>query len=199
MAINLMSKQVLGLIVWMGVTFVAASLGAFASAKAGVFYQTLARPWWAPPAILFAPVWSVLYLLMAISAWLVWRERGFHAACIALLLFLFQLAANALWTWLFFQWHQGFFAFAEILVLWVIILVTLIAFWRVRPVAGALLIPYLLWVTFATALTFYIWKINPHILGYPLVQPDPTASVESLLQLSRFLGSMQSKTGCWAG
>jgi tryptophan-rich sensory protein len=160
-----MSKQVIGLIAWLGVTFAAASIGAFASAKAGVFYQALVRPGWAPPAFLFAPVWSMLYLLMAISAWLVWREQGFHASCIALSLFLFQLAANSLWTWLFFQWHQGFLAFAEILILWVIILVTLVAFWRVRPVAGALLIPYLVWVTFATALTFSVWKRNPHLLA----------------------------------
>ncbi len=158
-------KQVIGLLAWLGVTFVSALLGAIASVNAGAFYQHLARPAWAPPAFLFGPVWSVLYLLMGIAAWLVWRERGFHSSGAALWLFLVQLAANALWTWLFFQWHRGALAFAEIIFLWAIILGTIFTFWRIRPIAGALLLPYLAWVTFATALTYAIWKRNPHILA----------------------------------
>ena len=107
----------------------------------------------------------VLYALMAIAAWLVWRVGGFRTARFALTLFLVQLALNALWSWLFFAWQRGALAFADILVLWAAIVATLIAFWRIRPLAGALLVPYLLWVSFASALNFSIWQLNPRILG----------------------------------
>jgi tryptophan-rich sensory protein len=159
-----MPKQIVGLLGWLAISFTAAAVGGLASADAATFYRALARPAWAPPAWLFAPVWTLLYLLMAIGAWLVWRERGFRRASAALSLFLVQLAANALWTWLFFVWHRGAIAFAEILVLWVLILCTVIAFWRVRRLAGALLLPYLGWVTFASALSYSIWKSNPSLL-----------------------------------
>jgi len=159
------SSQLLGLLGWLGLTFAAAAIGGFASASAGDFYRQIVRPDWAPPGWLFGPVWSVLYLLMGIAAWLVWRARGFDGARAALSLFLVQLAANALWTWLFFAWRQGALAFAEILVLWALIVATTISFWRVRPLAGALLLPYLAWVSFACALTWATWKLNPLILG----------------------------------
>jgi tryptophan-rich sensory protein len=157
------SKQVLGLLGWLMLTFAAAAAGGVAAANAGAFYQELTRPAWAPPAWLFAPVWGLLYLLIGIAAWIVWRLRGFRGAGTALSLFLVQLAANALWTWLFFAWQRGTFAFAEILVLWTLILCTVVAFWRVRPLAGVLLFPYLAWVTFASALTFATWQLNPQI------------------------------------
>lgn len=159
------SKQALGLAGWLAVSFAAAATGGVASADAGSFYGQLVRPDWAPPASLFGPVWSVLYVLQGIAAWLVWRERRFGGARAALGLFGVQLAANALWTWLFFAWRQGALAFAEILVLWVLILATIVAFGRVRPLAGALLLPYLLWVSFATALTWSVWRLNPQLLG----------------------------------
>ena len=159
------SKQILGLVGWLVLTFAAAALGAIASVNAGAFYQQLARPGWAPPGWLFGPVWSVLYLMIGVAAWLVWRERGFRGAGMALTLFLIQLAANSLWTWLFFTWHQGALAFGEILILWALILGTVVAFWRARPLAGALLLPYLAWVTFASALTFATWRLNLHILA----------------------------------
>ena len=165
MAYNPMWKQLFGLLGWLAVTFAAAALGGFASATAGDFYQQLARPAWAPPSWLFAPAWTLLYILMGVSAWLVWRERGFRHARIALLLFLAQLAVNALWTWLFFVWRLGALALVEILLLWVLILCTVVAFWRVRPVAGALLLPYLAWVAFASALTYAVWQRNPALLG----------------------------------
>jgi benzodiazapine receptor len=107
----------------------------------------------------------VLYFLMGIAAWLVWRARGFSGACTALSLFVIQLAANALWTWLFFAWQQGALAFAEILALWILIAATTAAFWRVRPLAGALLLRYLTWAAFASVLTFATGQRNPHILG----------------------------------
>jgi tryptophan-rich sensory protein len=158
-------EQILGLAGWLIVVFVAAAIGAVASAQAGPFYSELVRPDWAPPASLFGPVWTVLYALMGIAAWLVWRERGFRDARLALGLFLVQLALNALWSWLFFGWHLGAWAFADIVVLWVLIVATVIAFWRIRPLAGALLVPYLLWVSFAAFLNHAVWRLNPLLLG----------------------------------
>ena len=165
MTLSPLARQVLGLIGWLGITFAAAAVGGLASADAGAFYRELIRPAWGPPSWLFAPVWSVLYLLMGIAAWLVWREHGISKAFVALCLFVTQLAANALWTWLFFVWRLGALAFVEILALCVLILCTVVAFWRVRAVAGALLLPYLAWVTFACALTYSVWKSNPGVLG----------------------------------
>ena len=157
--------QILGLAGWLALSFLAAAAGGIASANADGFYVQLARPAWAPPPWLFGPVWTVLYVLMAIAAWLVWKARGFAGARAALALFVVQLALNALWTWIFFAWRQGAWAFAEILVLLVLIVLTAIAFFRVRPLAGALLMPYLAWVAFAAALTYSIWQINPQLLA----------------------------------
>lgn len=165
MTLTPLPRQILGLLGWLAITFAAAALGGFASADAGAFYRELIRPGWAPPSWLFAPAWSLLYLLMGIAAWLIWRKHGFRKAYAALSLYLIQLAANALWTWLFFVWHLGAFAFGEILILWALILCTVVAFWRVRPIAGALLLPYLAWVTFASALTYSVWKRNPGLLA----------------------------------
>jgi len=156
--------QAIGLVGWLAASFTAATVGAVASANAGAFYQSLTRPAWAPPGWLFGPVWSVLYLLMGVSAWLVWRARGWRGARGALSLFLVQLGVNALWSWLFFAWRLGAASFAAVIVLWLLVAWTLASFWRVRRLAGALLIPYLLWVGFATALTYAIWRLNPQAL-----------------------------------
>lgn len=145
------------------VTFVAAAVGAIASANAGEFYSQLDRPPWAPPSWLFAPVWTVLYLMMAVAAWLVWRARGFDEARGPLLLYIVQLVANALWTWIFFAWQRGGLAFAEILILLVLVLATIVAFWKVRTLAGALLVPYLFWVAYASVLTYAVWQRNPSL------------------------------------
>jgi translocator protein len=158
-------NQIVGLAAWLAATFLAAVVGAAASIDAGEFYRQLARPEWAPPAAVFGPAWSVLYALMGIAAWLVWRTRGFANARTALVLYLVQLGFNALWTWLFFAWRLGALAVAEIVVLWGLIVATIVAFWRVRPLAGALLLPYLLWVSFAAALSFSIWQMNPEVMG----------------------------------
>lgn len=99
------------------------------------------------------------------AAWLVWKKRGFRQARSALGLYIGQLAANALWSWLFFAWHQGAMASAEIVVLWFLILGTVISFWRVQHLAGILLLPYLTWVTFATRLCYATWRLNPGALG----------------------------------
>ncbi|HSN21722.1 MAG TPA: TspO/MBR family protein, partial [Usitatibacter sp.] len=123
-----------------------------------------ARPSWAPPGWLFAPVWTVLYALMGVAAWLVWRVHGFKENRTALALFIVQLGANALWTWVFFVWHQGALAFAEMILLWCLIVATAVSFRRVNALAAVLLLPYLAWVTFASALTFSTWRLNPDLL-----------------------------------
>ncbi|MGQ9655918.1 MAG: TspO/MBR family protein [Thermodesulfobacteriota bacterium] len=160
-----MSQHVLILLGWLACSFGAAAFGALASSDAGPFYQQLQRPSWAPPSWVFGPVWTLLYFLMGISAWLVWREGGGRKATTPLLIFLLQLVANALWSWLFFAWRLGALAFGEILLLWVLVFLALISFWRVRPIAGLLLVPYLTWLTFASALTYTIWKRNLDLLG----------------------------------
>jgi tryptophan-rich sensory protein len=101
---------------------------------------------------------------MAVSAWLVWRNRGFARARISLVLFGVQLAANALWSWLFFAWRRGDLAFAEVLVLWCLIVATIFSFQRTNVLAAVLLYPYLAWSTFAAALTFTMWRLNPGVL-----------------------------------
>jgi tryptophan-rich sensory protein len=164
MAPHTTQKQIVGLVAWLFASFTAAAIGGAASSAAGPFYTQLVRPAWAPPPSMFGPVWSVLYGLMGVAAWLVWRVGGFRAAKSALTLFLVQLALNALWSWLFFAWHRGALAFADILVLWALIAATLIAFWPIRPLAGALLVPYLLWVSFAAALNYSVWQLNPQVL-----------------------------------
>lgn len=156
------TKQIAGLAGWLLIVFATAAVGAAASVEAGPFYLQLVRPDWAPPASVFGPVWGVLYALMGVAVWLVWRRQG---SATALILFLLQLALNALWSWLFFGWHLGAYAFADVLVLWALILATLLSFWRVQPLAGALLLPYLLWVSFAAALNYSVWQLNPQMLG----------------------------------
>lgn len=158
-------KQILGLVAWLIGSFITAAIGGAASIEADPFYTQLVRPAWAPPPAIFGPVWTCLYALMGIAAWLVWRVGGFRAAKSALTLFLVQLVLNALWSWLFFGWHLGALAFADILLLWALIVATLVAFWRIRPLAGALLVPYLLWVSFAAALNYSLWQLNSQGLG----------------------------------
>lgn len=158
-------RQILGLVGWLAAGFVTGAIGAIASVQAAAFYSQLAKPVWAPPAGVFGPAWTVLYVLMSVAAWLVWRAGGWHARAPVLRLFLAQLAFNALWSWLFFAWHLGAWAFFNICVLWLLILATLVGFWRVRPLAGMLLVPYLAWVSFAAALCYSVWRANPGLLG----------------------------------
>lgn len=155
-------RQALGLAGWLLTCGLAAALGALASVQAARFYAQLARPAWAPPAGVFGPVWTLLYLSMAVAAWLVWRQP--HRSRAALALFVVQLAANALWSWLFFAWHLGAWAFAEVVLLLVLIGATVAAFWRVDRRAAALMLPYLGWVAFASALTWAVWQANPGLL-----------------------------------
>jgi len=154
------------LVAWLALVAVAGALGAIASRDAASFYGGLAKPAWAPPGWVFGPVWTALYLLMGVAAWLVWRERpttpaGGASRRRGLALFVAQLALNALWTWLFFAWRQGAAALAEVLLLWLAVALTIGYFSRVRRSAAWCLAPYLAWTTFAMALTWAVWQRNP--------------------------------------
>ena len=162
MASRSLSSQFVGLLGWLLAAFAAGALGAVASVDAASFYAQLSKPSWAPPASVFGPVWSALYALMGISAWLVWRSHS--PKVLALGLFAAQLAANALWSWMFFAWHRGALAAVEILVLLALIVATAAAFWRTSRLAALLLLPYLLWVGFASVLTWALWQGNPGLL-----------------------------------
>ena len=132
----------------------------------GEWYAALRKPAWNPPGWIFAPVWTALYVLIGISGWLAWREvwerrrAQVAAGRTALGLYAVQLVLNGAWSWLFFGLHRPGLAFAEILVLWAAILATIVAFWRVRPFAGALLLPYAAWVSFAAVLNGTLWRMN---------------------------------------
>ncbi|MCC4599752.1 tryptophan-rich sensory protein [Xanthomonas melonis] len=161
------SKQTrwLGLLGWLALCYAIAGLGAMASIQAASFYAELVRPAWAPPGWLFGPVWTVLYGMMAVSVWLVWRSGGWTGARGALTLFVAQLALNGLWSWLFFAWHLGAWAFADIVALWLVLAATIGAFAKRHALAAWLLLPYLAWVSFAAALNFAVWQLNPQVLG----------------------------------
>lgn len=122
------------------------------------WYASLTKPSWTPPNSLFGSVWTILFIAMAIAAWLVWRKVGLTAA--PMQLFLLQLLLNVAWSALFFRLKSPGLAFAEIVMLWFAILATSIEFWRAVPAAGWLLLPYLIWVSYATALNFSIWRLN---------------------------------------
>ncbi|ABM31027.1 TspO/MBR family protein [Paracidovorax citrulli] len=155
----------LALASWLLLCFIAAGTGSVASVQAPQFYAQLVQPPWAPPPGVFGPVWSVLYTLMGIAAWLVWREPAGKARRQALALFCAQLALNALWSWLFFQWHRGAWALADIALLGICVAATFVAFLRLRTLAGLLLLPYLAWISFAGALNYTLWRMNPGLLG----------------------------------
>lgn len=159
------ARQWLALAGWLALCFATAAIGSVASVQAPQFYGQLAQPAWAPPPSVFGPVWTVLFALMGIAAWRVWRTPPAAARRQALAWFCGQLVLNALWSWLFFQWHEGAWALADIAALWLAVAATLWAFWRLSPLAGALLAPYLAWISFAAALNFTLWRLNPQVLG----------------------------------
>ncbi|WP_295541589.1 TspO/MBR family protein [uncultured Pseudacidovorax sp.] len=158
-------RQALGLAGWLLLCFGAAAVGGVASASAASFYGMLQRPDWAPPAWLFGPVWSLLYLLMAVSAWLVWRRLGWAAAGGALALFVLQLAVNASWSWFFFAWRLGLASIVVQVALLALAGATAAAFWPRSRLAAVLLLPYLGWLCFALALATAVWRLNPAQFG----------------------------------
>jgi len=153
------TRSIIGLIVWVLLCFAVAAFGAMFS-PGSTWYAQLQKPSWNPPGWVFGPVWTMLYTMMGVAAWLVWKPEGFAGARLALTLFLVHLIFNGAWSWLFFGLHRADLAFYEITVLWLLIIVTLLAFWNKNTTAGALLIPYLAWVSFASILNFTIWRLN---------------------------------------
>jgi len=140
-------------------SFLAAMTGAFF--RPGEWHERLKKPSWRPPNRLFAPVWTVLYVMIAVSGWLVWREEGFSGAALPLAVYALQLMLNAAWTPLFFGLHRPDLGFVDIVLVWLSIVATIVLFIPIHVGAALLLVPYLAWVTFATALNFAVWRLNP--------------------------------------
>lgn len=155
------ATQWIGLTVAVALCFAAAGIGSlFTTPAIPGWYAALHKPAWSPPNWIFGPVWTLLYLMMGVAVWLVWRERGFTGAPLALTLFAVQLTLNALWSIIFFGWRQPGLALAEIILLWTFIFLTMLSFWRISPPAAWLMWPYLLWVTFAGFLNLSIRRLN---------------------------------------
>lgn len=150
----------LSLVGWLAACFATAAVGGIAtSTSVSTWYQGLNKPSWNPPSWVFGPVWTLLYILMAVAMWLVWRTDSPNRTPAATL-FVIQLILNALWSWLFFGWRMPGAAAVEIVVLWVVIAATTLIFARTSGVAAALMLPYLVWVAFASVLNFTIWRLN---------------------------------------
>jgi tryptophan-rich sensory protein len=137
----------------------AASTGIFF--RPGHWYASLQQPSWRPPDALFGPVWLVLYIMIATSGWLVWREAGLAGAALPLGIYVIQLVLNGLWSWLSFGLRRLDLAFFEMAGLWLSILATILAFQPISATAAWLLVPYLAWVSFALFLNFTLWRMNP--------------------------------------
>jgi tryptophan-rich sensory protein len=138
--------------------FLAALTGALF--RPGGWYEQLAKPSWRPPNRLFGPVWTVLYLTIAVSGWLVWREASFAGAVLPLTIYALQLVLNAAWTPLFFGLHRPDLGFFDIVLVWLSIITTIVVFYPIHAGAALLLLPYFAWVNFAAALNFAIWRLN---------------------------------------
>lgn len=152
----------IGLLLSLTICFLVSFVGWLGTSRGLAFwYVTLQKPSFNPPSAIFAPVWTVLYTLMGVAAFQVWRaDAPKRAKSIALTLHGVQLVLNGLWCWIFFAFHQLQWGFVELAVLLVTLVATVLAFYRVRPSAGWLLIPYLAWIGFATLLNFSIWRLN---------------------------------------
>ena len=151
----------IGLAVFIAICLGAGGLGAIATTpEIDGWYGTLAKPTWNPPDSVFGPVWTSLFELMGIAAWLVWKPDGFKTAAVPMTLFAVQLVLNVSWSWIFFGMHQPGWAFVEIVILWLAIVAATVAFFRSSQIAGWLMVPYLAWVSFAAVLNFTIWRLN---------------------------------------
>ncbi len=154
-------RDVVGLLVALALCFGVAALGGYwTTLGLTTWYPGLKKPAWNPPNAVFGPVWTVLYTLMALSAWQIWCHAGFAVARVPLILFALQLLLNLAWTGLFFGLRRIDLAAVDIVVLWGAILATLVTSGSVTRIASALLVPYLLWVSFAAALNIEIWRLN---------------------------------------
>ena len=152
------ARRWLGLAGWLALSLLVAVSGmAF---QPGAWYAALDKPPWTPPDWLFPPAWTLLYTLMAIAAWQVWLRAGLAGARLALGLYLLQLAFNAAWSWLVFGLHRLDLGLVDVVLMWLAIAATLVAFWRIHRMAALLLAPYLVWVTYAAALNHALWRLN---------------------------------------
>jgi len=152
------AKKILGLIGWILLCSLAGIFGA--QFEPGTWYQMLQKPVWTPPNWIFPVVWPILYLLMGVSAWLLWKMEKTSLWQTEFTWFFVQLVLNALWSFIFFGMHLVGTGLAEILLLWISILFTTLLFWQKNRIAGILLVPYLIWVGYASALNFAIWHLN---------------------------------------
>lgn len=153
--------QWLALAGYLTACFLVSGISGYATAQAiPTWYASLSKPSFNPPNQIFAPVWTVLYALMGIAAWLVWRMPDSADRTRALVLFWLQLLLNFAWSWIFFHQHLIFAAALEIVILWFAILFMTMAYWRVYPPAGWMMVPYLCWVSFASILNWGIWHAN---------------------------------------
>ena len=158
MSLAFSKNEWIGLVLSLLVCFAVAGIGSIATTpEIPGWYAKLRKPSWTPPNWLFGPVWTALYAAMGVAAWLVWKRAGWHAA---IALFAVQLALNLAWSFIFFRFHSPGLAFAEIVLLWAAIVATAISFAPISKTAAALFVPYILWVTYAAALNFSIWKLN---------------------------------------
>ena len=153
--------QAVGLVVSLMICFAAGGIGGLATTQGlDAWYETLDKPTWNPPNWVFAPVWTTLYGLMGTAVWLVWRGGVWNEVKSAVVLFTVQLVLNGLWSILFFGLQNPGGALIEIVALWLAIFATTILFFRRSMVAGGLMMPYLVWVSFASFLNFTIWNLN---------------------------------------
>ena len=154
-------RRISGLVASLGIVFCVAWIGgSFTNMSVLNWYPTLNKPAWTPSGSTIGLIWTILYSAMAIAAWVVWSNGGLLTQRRPLLAYAAQLILNAGWSFLFFGMRSPGLALVEIVVLWAAIVVTLVSFWKVSRVAGALMIPYLLWVSFAAFLNFMIWRLN---------------------------------------
>ena len=162
----MITKQLLfRLVLCFAAIYALAALAALGSAGAPEFYAALTRPAWAPPAWLFGPVWTLLYSMMPIAAFLLWRAMPAGPWLTGAVLFALQLVLNVLWSWLFFAWHLGAWALVDIVLLIFVLLVGVFGYWRHQSrVAVVLMVPYIGWVGFAAMLNFSVWQLNPTML-----------------------------------
>ncbi len=151
--------SILSLMIFIAACTAAAMSGAFF--RPGDWYRRLDKPSWRPPDWLFGPVWLVLYIMIAVSGWLVWRSADLEETALALTVYAVQLVFNALWSAVFFGLRRPDWAFAEIICLWLSIVATIAAFYPLNAIAAYMLIPYAAWASFAAALNFKIWRLNP--------------------------------------
>ncbi|MBA3238429.1 MAG: tryptophan-rich sensory protein [Parachlamydiaceae bacterium] len=133
------------------------------------WYPTLVKPSWTPPDWIFGPVWSLLYIMIAISGWLIYKAEYSHNRSLALMLYAGQLALNLIWSFLFFSLRSPILGLIDIILLNIFIILTIIKAWSVRPLASLLMIPYLFWIMYATSLNAGIWLLNrSHLVALSL-------------------------------